>query len=107
MKVLFASKEENPGKNALIEPVLGNAVSFIIFDSDDKSVWKIIKNDNLDDEECSMVQKFVEIGVDAVVACQICGHCMEKFADTKIDLWKCDGSERLNHSDFLDHESRC
>lgn len=99
MKVLFPSKEENPGINALMEPILGNAVSFIIMDSDDKSIWKVIKNENLDDENCGLVDYLVEIGVDAVVACQICGHCMDKFAKTKIDLWKCDGSERLRESE--------
>lgn len=97
MNIVFPTKEDNPNLDSLLEPVFGNAKTYMIFGGDIND-YTVVKNETKPDEICHMGHVFKEHNVDTVISCQLCIHCMENLRMLNIDAWKCDGSANVRES---------
>lgn len=96
MKAVFPSKEIKPTLDSRLEPILGNAKSYVII-GDDPNNFIVLINE-ASEKECVMAKKFKELDVDAVVSCKLCQHCLVNLKKLSIDAWKCDGSRTIRES---------
>jgi predicted Fe-Mo cluster-binding NifX family protein len=97
MKAVFPSKSENPTIDSELEPVFGNAKSYFIVGAN-MDDYVVIPNDPNSEKECHMGDLFLKYGVDTVVSCELCEHCMQNLKNLGIDTWKCDGSVNIRES---------
>jgi predicted Fe-Mo cluster-binding NifX family protein len=99
MRILFPSTDEKATFNSPLERVLGNAISFLIIDSQEET-HETVTNQHLEspDLQCNLSDFLVENNVDTVVACEICNYCFETLDKGPINLWICDGSVNIREA---------
>ena len=98
MKILYPTTDKIATFDSPIEPVLGNAKAFFIYDTQLETETMVDNKFLVDDENCNLATYLESLDIDVLVCCQICPHCFAKFENSKIDLWKCDGSINIRES---------
>ncbi len=99
MKILYPTTVKTATFDSPLEPVLGNAKAFFIFDTQ-TGTERTVENKYLEDDDsnCNLADYLETLDIDIIVCCEICSNCFAKFENSSIDLWKCDGSVNIRES---------
>ena len=99
MRILFPSTDDEATFESPMEKVLGNARSFMIYDSQ-LETQEVITNKYLmtDDIKCKLAGFIIENNVDTVVCCEICPNCYDVMDKSPLTIWVCDGAVNIKES---------
>lgn len=99
MRILFPSTDKEATFDSPLERVLGNAISFLVVDSQ-KETHELIANKHSvsPDLQCNLSDFLIENNVDTVVCCEICSYCYETLDKGPVNIWICDGSVNIREA---------
>ena len=97
MRICFPAAEIEATLDSKLERVLGNAKSYLIYDTA-KETYEVIPNFPDDDSNCKLALYLDDYDLDVVISCELCISCFDIFESLDIDLWKCDGSINIRES---------
>jgi predicted Fe-Mo cluster-binding NifX family protein len=97
MIAVFPSKVKDATLESEIEPVFGDAESYVIIGPDLKDMV-VVPNTPEPGKDCHMAETFKKHRVRAVVSEKMCKHCMENLQNIGIDVWKFDKTLNIRES---------
>ncbi len=97
MKIAIPTTENNPTLSSAPNKLMGTAKAIVIYDTNlDK--FEVFENIYLDKDDCHLSRDLKNLGVDAVVAFEVCSPCFDNLRHMGIDVWKDDGSATIREA---------
>ena len=91
MKVLIPTNDKHPTMNSSPNQMMGTSSAFVIYDTNTDEMF-VFENAYLDKKECHLSDDLKDLGIDAIVAANVCSPCHGNLLERGIDVWKDDGS---------------
>jgi predicted Fe-Mo cluster-binding NifX family protein len=97
MKVIIPATELDPSLDSHPAEIFGNSKSFIIYDTN-KDKFYSVENTFYGAKDINIAKDLFDLGIDNVIAEQICVACLHNLNRVGIEVWSDDNSHTIREA---------